>query len=258
VWWAIGITHVWALVMWILLPTWPLVTTYTKGILGIDQRQLVAGQLAEGERYRTYWVTRFANENLDDIRKDADLMQIVSGVAPALWGDNCSACHGRAGTGGPGFPSLVDTAWLWGGDDEDVLKTLRVGINSTHPETRTSQMLAFGADGILTRDQIRTVAAYVQSLSGLASPDAAAREEGATLFAENCASCHGEKGTGDTSLGAPNLTDSFWIYGGDSASLFQTIYGGRQGWMPHMEGRLTEAERKMLAVYVLNVLPEKQ
>ena len=185
-------------------------------------------------------------------------MQIVSGAAPALWGDNCEACHGRAGAGGPGFPNLVDGAWLWGGDDEAVLETLRVGINATHPETRVSEMLAFGETGILTRDQIRTVAAYVQSLSGLASPDEAAREEGATLFAENCASCHGENATGDTSLGAPNLTDDFWIYGGDAATLFQTIHDGRKGWMPHMEGRLSEAERKMLAVYVLDVLPGKQ
>jgi len=178
-------------------------------------------------------------------------------VAPALWGDNCEACHGRAGAGGPGFPNLVDGAWLWGGDDETVLETLRVGINATHPETRVSEMLAFGATGILTRDQIRTVAAYVQSLSGLASPAEDTRE-GTTLFAENCASCHGENGTGDTSLGAPNLADDFWLYGGDSATLFQTIHNGRKGWMPHMEGRLSEAERKMLAVYVLDVLPGKQ
>ena len=118
VWWAIGITHVWALVMWILLPTWPLVTTYTKGLLGIDQRELVAGELEAGERYREQWVARFAGDDLDDIRQDEDLMQIVSGAAPALWGDNCEACHGRAGAGGPGFPNLVDDAWLWGGDDD--------------------------------------------------------------------------------------------------------------------------------------------
>jgi cytochrome c oxidase cbb3-type subunit 3 len=255
VWWAIGITHVWALVLWILLPTWPLVTTYTKGLLGIDQRDLVAGELAAGERYREQWVERFAGEDLDGIRRDADLMQIVSGAAPALWGDTCEACHGRAGTGGPGFPSLVDEAWLWGGEDEAVLETLRVGVNAAHPETRYSEMLAFGETGILTRDQIGTVATYVQSLSGVATPDDAVREEGATLFAENCAACHGEEGTGDTSLGAPNLTDDFWIYGGDEAALFETIHDGRRGWMPHMEGRLTEAERKMLAVYVLDVLP---
>jgi cytochrome c oxidase cbb3-type subunit 3 len=233
-------------------------TTYTKGLLGIDQRELVAGELEAGERYREQWVARFAGDDLEAIRRDEDLMQIVSGVAPALWGDNCEACHGRAGSGGPGFPNLVDAAWLWGGDDDTVLETLRVGINATHPETRYSEMLAFGETGILTREQISTVAAYVQSLTGLASPDAAAQDEGSTLFAENCASCHGEGATGDTSLGAPDLTDDFWIYGGDAAMVYQSIHDGRQGWMPHMEGRLTEAERKMLAIYLLDVLPGRQ
>ena len=185
-------------------------------------------------------------------------MQIVDGAAPALWGDNCAVCHGTEGAGGPGFPSLVDDAWLWGGSDEGVLETVRVGVNSSHPETRFSEMLAFGADGILTRDQVRTVAAYVQSLSAAATVEPAVADEGATLFADNCASCHGDDATGLADMGAPNLTDSFWIYGGDAAALFETIHDGRQGWMPAWEGRLTDAERKMLAVYLLDVLPGEQ
>lgn len=257
IWWFIGITHVWALLMWVLLPTWPLVTTYTKGILGVDQRELVAGEIETGERYREHWTMRLEGDSLDDIRGDEGLMQIVAGAAPALWGDNCAVCHGTNGTGGPGFPSLVDPAWLWGGSDDAVLETIRVGINSNHPDTRYSEMLAFGEDGILTRDQIRTVVAYVQSLSGLANPGPEIVEEGATLFADNCASCHGENARGLTDIGAPDLTDSFWIYGGDSATLFETVHDGRHGWMPAWEGRLTEPERKMLAVYMLDLLPEK-
>ncbi|MBB5221602.1 cytochrome c oxidase cbb3-type subunit 3 [Amaricoccus macauensis] len=258
VWWAIGLTHAWAVLMWFLLPSWPLVTTYTKGLLGVDQRQLVAGQLAAAARDHDQWMSRIASEDLPTIRGDKELMATVAEVAPALWGDNCQACHGRVATGGPGFPDLVDKSWLWGGDDDAVLETIRVGVNSAHPDTRTSQMLAFGAGGMLTRDEIRTVATYVQSLSGLATPDDATRQAGAQLFADNCASCHGDDGTGDTSLGAPNLTDAFWLYGSDSETLFRTIYGGRHGWMPTWESRLSEAQRKILALYVLNVLPEKQ
>ena len=256
IWWFIGITHLWALIMWVLLPTWPLVTTYTKGILGIDQRELVAGEIEAGEAYREHWVMRFEGDSLAEIRQDETLMEIVAGAAPAIWGDNCAVCHGVEGAGGPGFPSLVDDAWLWGGSDEAVLESLRVGINSAHPDTRFSEMLAFGETGILTRDQIRTVAAYVRSLSGLPIPEPSVLEEGATLFADNCASCHGEDGTGITDLGAPNLTDDSWIYGRDPEALFETIHDGRMGWMPGWEGRLTGAERKMLAVYLLDVLPE--
>ncbi|MBM9594584.1 cytochrome-c oxidase, cbb3-type subunit III [Roseitranquillus sediminis] len=257
IWWFIGITHLWALVMWILLPTWPLVTSYTKGILGLDQRELVAGEIEAGERYREHWVVRFEGESLDGIRQDETLMEVVSGAAPAIWGDNCAVCHGVSGAGGPGFPNLVDDAWLWGGSDEAVLESIRVGINSAHPETQFSQMLAFGETDILTREQIRTVVAYVQSLSGLADPPPQMREEGAMLFADNCASCHGEDATGVNDLGAPNLTDDAWIYGGDTETLFVTIHDGRMGWMPGWEGRLTQAERKMLAVYLLDVLPEE-
>ena len=256
VWWAIGITHLWALVVWVLLPTWPLVTTYTRGVLGVDQRQLVEGEVAEGQRYREHWVARFAGQPLDAIRGDEELMQIVRGAAPALWGDNCEACHGRRGAGARGFPNLIDAAWLWGGDDDAVLETIRVGINSTHPDSRVSEMLAFGASGILTRAQIRAVAAHVGALSGQAQPSPELAEEGAAIFAENCVACHGEDARGLPELGAPDLTDADWIYGGDPQTLFATIHDGRRGWMPSWEGRLTEAERKMLAVYLLDVLPE--
>jgi cytochrome c oxidase cbb3-type subunit 3 len=96
------------------------------------------------------------------------------------------------------------------------------------------------------------VAAYARSLSGgTAEPDAAAA--GASLFADNCASCHGAAGTGDTEVGAPDLTDSFWIYGGDEASLFKTVMDGRQGWMPSWEDRLTVTDRKILAAYLLEL-----
>ena len=84
----------------------------------------------------------------------------------------------------------------------------------------------------------------------LGSAGSARLEQGATIFADNCSSCHGEKGTGDINQGAPNLTDDFWIYGGDDATIFQTVYGGRQGWMPSWETRLTETDRKILALYV--------
>lgn len=258
VWWAIGITHLWALAIWVLMPAWPLVTTYTRGLLGVDQRELVAGELEAGQRYRAFWVDRLTGESLDQIRADDTLMEIVTGAAPRLWGDNCALCHATDGTGGPGFPNLVDAAWLWGGSDEAVLETLRVGINAPHPETRYSEMLAFGETEILTRDQIRTVATYVQSLSGLARPDQEVLDAGATIFAENCTGCHGEDATGQVDLGAPNLTDDAWIYGSDDATLFDVIHDGRQGWMPHWEGRMTASERKMVAIYLLDILPDRQ
>jgi cytochrome c oxidase cbb3-type subunit III len=258
VWWAIGITHVWALIIWILLPSWPLITTYTKGLLGVDQRELVQGEIQAGQRYRAYWEANLGAASLDKIRGEQALMDVVVASAPTLWGDNCAACHGMLGVGGPGFPSLTDDAWLWGGSDEAVLESIRVGINTTHPDTRVSEMLAFGQLDVLTRDQIRAVAAYVQSLSGLADPDPDVRAEGQTIFEVNCASCHGDDATGMNELGAPNLTDAFWIYGGSDEAIFTSIHDGRRGWMPAWEGRLSEAQNKILALYLLDILPDAQ
>ena len=116
-----------------------------------------------------------------------------------------------------------------------------------------------GRDGILPRNDIRTVVDYVQSLSNADDRAAVPAERiaaGAEIFANNCASCHGENGAGNMDLGAPNLTDDFWIYGGDDETMFETIWNGRQGWMPAWEGRLTETERKIITVYLLRLRQE--
>lgn len=249
VWFFIIVTHIWALVIWVLLPSWPLVTTYTKGILGLDQREEVEEKVIAANVERASWADQIATLSVDGILKNPELVARVNGTANQLFGDNCAGCHGRSAAGGPGFPSLIDDAWLWGGDADAVMETLRVGINSTHPETRWAQMLAFGRDGILPRDDIRKVVDYVQSLSGTDAP-ADRIADGAEIFANNCASCHGDDGAGIMDLGAPNLIDDIWIYGGDDEAMYDTIWDGRQGWMPAWEDRMSETERKILAVYL--------
>lgn len=249
VWFFIIVTHIWALVAWVLLPTWPLVNTYTKGILGIDQQEQVEQKIIAANAARADWADRITALPADQIMADPALSGRVMETAHQLFGDNCAGCHGSDAAGGPGFPSLIDDAWLWGGDVPAIMETLRVGINSTNPDTRFAQMLAFGENGMLSRKQTRTVVSYVQSLSGTRAPQETL-DAGAELFADNCASCHGEDGKGNTDLGAPNLADDFWIYGGDDASLYRTIWSGRQGWMPAWDGRLTETERKILTVYL--------
>ncbi len=255
VWFFIIVTHVWALAVWVLLPAWPLITTYTKGLLGTDQREEVQESIAVANLARADWASRIADLPVDEIRTDPALMAPVGDTAHALFGDNCAGCHGSDAGGGPGFPSLTDDAWLWGGDADTIMETLRVGINSTHPDTRYAQMLAFGRDGILPREDIRIVVDYVQSLSGTEAPTerlAAGRE----IFAANCAGCHGEDARGMRELGAPNLTDDFWIYGGDDETMFETVWNGRQGWMPAWENRLTVADRKILTIYLQDLAKE--
>lgn len=244
------VTHLWAVIIWILLPTWPLVVTYTKGILGADDRKEVRLSVIAANEARADWASRIDSLEPEEILSDDLLLQRVRGAGHRLFGDNCAVCHGMDGDGGPGFPSLLDDAWLWGGDFDEVLETIRVGINSDHDETRYAEMMAFGELGVLSRDEVHVTVDYVRSLSGLANPPADRLAEGEEIFMDNCSSCHGEDGTGDMDLGAPDLTDDFWIYGGSKKDVFTTIYGGRQGWMPAWETRLTETDRKILALYV--------
>ncbi|MFD2739986.1 cytochrome-c oxidase, cbb3-type subunit III [Sulfitobacter aestuarii] len=253
VWFFIIITHVWALIAWLLLPTWPLVSTYTKGLLGLDQRDEVAQKIAAAQQARADWSDQIAMLPVQEILAEPLLMDRVNSTANQLFGDNCAGCHGQDAAGGPGFPSLVDDAWLWGGDPDIVMETLRVGINSDHPDSRYAEMPAFGRDGMLSRDEIRSIVAYLPTLSGAAAGDVSA---GAVLFADNCASCHGEKGEGNMDLGAPDLADDFWIYGGDRDALFKTLWDGRQGWMPAWEGRLSETDLKLITTYLQDLREE--
>jgi cytochrome c oxidase cbb3-type subunit 3 len=180
-------------------------------------------------------------------------MEVVRETGRTLFGDNCAACHGRDAQGGKGFPNLTTQSWLWGGTPEAIAETIRVGINSAHPETRTSQMPAFGHDGMLKSNEIDNVVAFVRSLSNPAAKDlpAAKVAAGKTLFAANCAACHGEDAKGNSEVGAPNLTDPFWIYGGDAQTIETTVWGGRQGHMPTWESRLPALDRKILALYLV-------
>lgn len=251
-------TFLFAVVYWLLMPAWPTGGDYTRGMLGIDQRQQLAESLSAAADQRAAWMQRIAEtQDFETIRNDAELMAVIRQTGPALFGDNCAVCHGSDGAGGKGYPNLRDQAWLWGGDPETVFETLRVGINSRHPESRIAQMLAFGRDQMLPRADILTLSTYVQTLSGTAdaAADAETMAAGRTLFADNCAACHGEKGTGDPSLGAPDLTDGFWIYGGDRQAIFETIFNGRAGHMPSWEDRLGEADRKILTLYLLDLGP---
>ncbi len=227
------VTALFSIGYWILMPAWPVGTNYTKGVLGVDQRTDVAASLQLAALDRAAWQATIDKAPFVDIQGDPRLMAVVRQTGRTLFGDNCAACHGRTAQGGDGFPNLTTDAWLWGGTPEAIFETIRVGINSTHPETRTSQMPAFGRDQLLKRDDIMAVAAYVHSLTAKAASAPTDKiTAGKGVFEANCIACHGEKATGNPEVGAPNLTDAFWIHGGSEDAIYATIWGGRQGHMP--------------------------
>jgi len=167
----------------------------------------------------------------------------------AAFGDNCAPCHGSGAAGSPGYPNLNDDSWLWGGTLDDIYTTVRHGIRADDEETRSGDMPAFVADGMLESQQANDAVEFVLSLSGR-SEDAEAAKRGGEVFADNCAACHGEDGTGDQSFGAPNLADDLWLYGGDRETIATTVAKGRHGVMPSWEGRLDPVTIKQLVVYV--------
>lgn len=246
-------THLFALLWWVLLPTWPLGSTYTKGLLGIDQRTTVEEKMVAATAARSDWMNAIETKSFDEIGADEQLMQIVRETGHQLFGDNCAACHGSDGKGRSNYPDLTDEDWLWGGGPEKIAETLTVGINSRHSDTRIAQMPSFGRDEMLDRTQVRQVATYVHSLT---NPETSTPENiemvkaGQDIFLTTCAACHGEDAKGNQEVGAPNLTDKYWVYGGDLQTIIASIHGGRQGHMPTWDERLSETDIKILALYV--------
>lgn len=238
---------------WIWYPSWPVWTgewTYFKGVANFSKREEVMAEIASIEAGREVYYSRMRGKDLDAIAQDPELMEIALAGGAAAFGDNCAPCHGTGAQGSAGFPNLSDDAWLWGGTRDAIYTTLQHGIRwEADANTRLSVMQGYLKDGILSRNEITDVVEYVLSLSGQEhQAEAAAR--GATTFAEICSACHMEDGRGQYDLGAPNLTDAIWLYGGTREIIFETVANGRAGVMPAWSGRLDDATIRQLALYV--------
>ena len=217
----------------------------TDGSLGWSSRGQLTETLTAEAAARAPTLNAIAATPIEQLAEKPQLMRSAIEGGRAAFKVNCVQCHGAGAAGSPGYPNLNDDDWLWGGDIASIHTTIVHGIRSPgSDDARYSQMPAF-AD-ILNRGQIRQLVAHVQAISGQGKPNAA----GAQLFAENCASCHGPEGKGMREQGAPNLTDGIWLYGGDRASLTQTIAKARFGVMPHWSEKLDPVTIKMLAAYV--------
>lgn len=248
--WTFYGTIIWAIGYWVLFPAWPLINGYTAGFLGYSTRANLAVELGNLEKLRGAKLAALGATPLADIEKDPALLAFARARGRVVFADNCAPCHGSGGAGAKGYPNLNDDDWLWGGSLDQIMQTIEFGARSGHSKAHEGNMLAFGKDGILKKDEIAKVANYVRSLSGLPTRKELDLTAGQKIFAENCASCHGEQGKGNTDLGAPNLTDKIWLYGSDEATIIETITNGRGGVMPAWGGRLDPATVKAITVYV--------
>lgn len=246
--WTFYACIVWGVLYSIAYPAWPGIKEATPGLLGFSTRAQVAEDIARFEDANAGINAQLASVELTEIAQDADLNQYAQNAGGAVFRTWCAQCHGSGAAGAKGYPNLLDDDWLWGGDIEAIHTTIAQGIrNEEDADARWSEMPAFG--DMLAEEEISQVVNYVMSLSG-EPQDASMVAAGETVFLDNCAACHMDDGTGDRWQGAPNLTDAIWLYGGDYATLTETVTYSRFGVMPPWTDRLSEAEIRAVATYV--------
>ena len=158
----------------------------------------------------------------------------------------CSQCHGSDARGNKGFPNLTDNDWLYGGAPDVIKTTILHGRNGQMP----SMAAALGSD-----TDVENVAHYVLSLSS-SNADPIKSVFGKAKFGA-CAACHGVDAHGNQALGAPNLSDNIWLYGGSAETIMETIRKGRNNTMPAFKDFLGDAKVHVLAAYVWSLSNEK-
>jgi cytochrome c oxidase cbb3-type subunit 3 len=208
------------------------------GILGWTQDLKYENQMAAAEAEVAGVYQRYAAMSHEELMRDEAGMD----TARRLWGQNCAMCHGSDARGGRGFPNLRDAEWQWGDGVDNVMASIVNGRKAAMPPWAPS----LGEDGVAQ------VTEYVVQMSGQEA-DAELAALGQQKYAMFCVACHGADGKGNPALGAPNLTNQAWVYGGDRATIREGLHEGRYGVMPAFGEQLSEARIRLLTAYVLGL-----
>jgi len=210
-----------------------------KGLLGwTEVGQYNTEMKAAKDEYGPLY-DKYLKEDLLVLAADKTAMK----TGERLFETYCTACHGSDARGARGFPNLRDNDWLYGGEPETIQTTILHGRNGAMP--------AWGPT--LGTEGVDEVANYVKSLSGGKVDDPALVEKGKAKFAMFCAGCHMPDAKGNHAIGAPNLTDNIWLYGGSLKTIKYTITHGRNGHMPAHEEFLGKAKVHILAAYIYSL-----
>ena len=205
-----------------------------KGTLGFSSGQQVKQQQAEINARLEPVYARYREMPIEEIARDQEAREI----GQRLFLNNCAQCHGSDAQGAPSFPNLANKAWLWGGEPVQILHTITEGRTGMMPPQAQ-----------FTPAQASDVAQYVRSLSGLAA-DPLRLVAGKRVYDSACFACHGADAKGNTLLGAPDLTDDYWLYGSSEATIVQTVLQGRTNQMPAQKATLTPEQIRLLAGWV--------
>jgi cytochrome c oxidase cbb3-type subunit 3 len=234
--WLFYITIVFSLAYLVLYPGLGKVP----GILGWTSAGAYASEVKEFDARVQPLYAKYMAMDVKQVAADAQ----ARAMGERLFLNHCAQCHGSDAGGAKGFPNLRDNDWLYGGEPENIKESITNGRNGIMPP--------FGP--VLGEEGVKNVAAYVRSLSGLPS-DRLRAQLGKTIFEQNCTACHGLDGKGNQQIGAPNLTDQIWLYGGSEATIIETITKGRGtpgavSRMPAHKGDLDDRKIQLLTAYV--------
>ncbi|NOZ11409.1 MAG: cytochrome-c oxidase, cbb3-type subunit III [Gammaproteobacteria bacterium] len=215
---------------------------FYQGLLGWTEIKEYESEVATADKQFAPLYDRYQNQELATLATDTEAMKTGS----RLFANYCSSCHGSDARGAKGFPNLRDDDWLYGGDPNTIKATILNG--------RSAAMPPWGA--VLGEEGVHNVTQYVISLSG-GKADATAASAGGEKYKQLCFACHGVDGKGNQALGAPNLTDKVWLYGGLPTQISKSIATGRNGHMPAHKDFLGEAKVHLLAAYIFSLSNEK-
>jgi cytochrome c oxidase cbb3-type subunit 3 len=233
-WWLIvSFASFFAAALYVLL--FPGLGNY-RGLLNWTSAEALQEDVARNDALMSTLIQRTREQSIEQLAADADAMRI----GRRLFVDNCSGCHGSQGTGMRvlGAPNLTDRDWLYGGEPKAILTSVLDG--------RQGAMPPFGSS--MASADISNLAHYVASMSD-GPRDVVKAALGKAQY-QACAACHGPAGKGNPALGAPDLTDRTWLYGGTVQEIEQTIRNGRSGVMPAWRDRLGEDGSKLVAAWV--------
>jgi len=240
-WWfqAYLITVIFALGYLVLYPG---LGTY-KGVLGWTQEGAWEEQVQEAEEKFASLYAGYAAQPVESLINNEKAL--LSGQR--IFANNCAVCHGSSGTGAYGFPNLTDNDWLYGGAGDTIKATIMDGRSGAMPAWLP----------IIGEANVKAVAEHVMGLGGR-DVDQGLAKQGAQVFNTYCAACHSGDGTGNQALGAPNLTDNVWLYGGSPELIKHSIRNGRIGTMPSHERLLGNDKVHLLAAYVYSLSQKDQ
>jgi len=209
------------------------------GLLGWTSQNAYEQEVAAMEAEVGPLFARYQQTSILDLTKDETALK----VGERLYLNYCSTCHGSDARGARGYPNLRDGDWIWGGTPDDIKTTIMHGRQAAMPAWEAALGGERGVD---------EVAQYILSLSGRATISELA-SKGKAKYEIFCVACHGAEGKGNTALGAPNLTDDTWLYGGSLTRISESIAKGRNGKMPAQGEFLGEAKVHLLSAYVYSL-----